>query len=397
MAPVGGTQRLTMRWRVWVPCGLAALAAGCVRPPPAQDALQPVAFAKVPGWQADTLAQTLPALRAGCRRLAQLPVDTDVGGAGLAAQAGGKAGQWAQPCLAANALTPGDEPSARRFYETWFQPYRINAPALFTGYYEPEVRGALSQGGAYQTPLLARPADLVQSPSLSDDPHGPPVVGRLQSGRLVPYWTRAEIVAGRIGPAARPLFWLADPIDLFFLQLQGAGRIRMPDGAVVRVAYDGKNGRPYTPIGRVLVAQHALAPEAVTMQSIRAWLTAHPAQAPGVMNANEDYVFFRALTGDDTGMGPPGALGVKLSAGRSAAVDRHSIPLGAPIFADTLDPLSGKPWQRLLLAQDTGSDITGAARTDIFFGAGDLAEQEAGRLHAAGTEFVLLPRVASHP
>ncbi len=351
-------------------------------------------FDEIPGWSADALGQTLPALRAECRRLALLPADTALGGAGLAAAAGGRAGQWSAPCQAARSLTPGDAAGARRFYESWFQPYRIDAPALVTGYYEPEVRGALTPGGAYVVPLLARPIDLVQG-SRPGEADGRPGVGRLETGRLVPYWSRAEIEAGRAGLAARPLFWLADPVDLFFLQLQGSGRVRLPDGEVVRVGYDGKNGRPYTPIGRVLAEQGALAPQDVTMQSIRAWLAAHPDRAGAVMDRNEDYVFFRVIADADSAMGPPGALGVQLQAGRTAAVDRHAIPLAAPLFVDTTDPLTGQPWQKLLLAQDLGTDIVGPARVDVFFGAGDPAAQQAGRMRQPGMDYLLLPRPVS--
>ncbi len=377
-----------MRPRLWATVALAALAGGCVPQPQQAGGLTQVRFNQVPGWQADTLAQSLPALRAGCRRLATLPADTALGGEAMPPATGGHAGDWLEVCAAATALVPGEEAAIRRFYETWFQPYRVGTPALFTGYYEPEVRGALSQGGVYQTPVLARPTDLLQTAATN----GPPVVGRMQQGRLVAYWSRADIAAGRMGDTARPLFWLADPVDLFFLQIQGAGRVRLPDGAVIRLGYDGKNGRPYTPIGRVLTAQHALPPDGVSMQSIRAWLTAHPDQAQAVMDRNEDYVFFRVLDDRDAGPGPPGALGVPLTPGRSAAVDRHSVPLGAPLFIDTTDPLTRQPLQRLVLAQDVGSDIVGAGRVDVFLGAGDAAEAQAGRMHQAGVEYVLLPR-----
>jgi membrane-bound lytic murein transglycosylase A len=217
-------------------------------------------------------------------------------------------------------------------------------------------------------------------------------MGRLVAGRLVPYWSRAEIEAGQIGDTARPLLWLADPVDLFFLQIQGAGRVRLPDDTFVRVGYDGKNGRPYTPIGRILVHMNALAPGAVTMQSIRGWLAAHRDQAKSVMDQNEDYVFFRVLMDAEPNLGPPGALGVKLVPGRSAAVDRRSIPLGTPIFVDTTEPGSGAPWRHLLLAQDVGSDILGAARADVFLGAGAGAEAMAGAMHQGGTVYVLLPK-----
>jgi membrane-bound lytic murein transglycosylase A len=214
-------------------------------------------------------------------------------------------------------------------------------------------------------------------------------------GRLLPYWTRAEIEAGRADGATHALLYLADPADLFFLQIQGSGRVRLPDGAVVRLGYDGKNGRAYTPIGRVLEQQGALPAGDVTMQSIRAWLDAHRAQARAVMDRNDDYVFFKVLTSVDEGMGPPGALGVDLLAGRSAAVDRHMIPLAAPVFVDTTDPRSGVAWRRLVLAQDLGTDISGAGRLDIFLGSGDAAEALAGRMRQAGTVYVLLPRPAA--
>ncbi len=379
---------------------LAAALSGCVQPPQSGEpgqagTLATVGFDAIPGWNADTLAQTLPALRAQCHRLALLPADTVLGGAGLAAQAGGRAGQWSGACAAAGSLVPGDEAGIRAFYAAWFQPYRVTAPALVTGYYEPEVRGSLTPGGAYRTPLLARPSDLMQSPPTAGDPGGKPVVGRLQDGRMTAYWTRAEIEAGKAAGTTRTLFWLADPADLFFLQVQGSGRVRLPDNSIVRLGYDGKNGRPYTPIGRVLVEQGALASQDVTMQSIRAWLAAHPGQSKAVMDHNEDYVFFRVLTDVGADAGPPGALGVNLLAGRTAAVDRAALPLGTPLFLDIADPVTNAPWRRLVFAQDLGTDIVGPARTDVFLGSGPAAELQAGRMRQPGTEYILLPRPVS--
>jgi membrane-bound lytic murein transglycosylase A len=377
-------------------CGCATLPPPQAQAPQAPPArLSLASFADIPGWPADPVEQTLPALQAECHRLALLPVDTALGGQGLTQQAGGRAGNWTAPCAAAGALEPGDSAGIRLFYQTWFQPYRVETPGLVTGYYEPEVRGSLIQVGAYQTPLYARPIDLVQAPQDPSDPNAQPVIGHIVDGQMQPYWTRAQIEDGALGTSGRPLFYLADPVDLFFLQIQGAGRIRLPDGSVMRVGYGGKNGRTYTPIGRVLLAQHALAPDDVNMQSIRAWLEAHRDQARAVMDTNEDYVFFRVLTDADSSMGPPGALGVNLLAGRTAAVDRHAIPLGAPLFIDTTDPVTGYPWQHLVLAQDLGTDIKGAARTDIFLGSGPAAENQAGHMHQPSTEYVLLPRPAA--
>jgi membrane-bound lytic murein transglycosylase A len=357
------------------------------RPPPPLE-LAAVQYDQIPGWSADRLAESFTGLRAQCRRLALLPPDTALGGQGLSASYGGKAGQWAPPCLAARELTPNDAAGIRHFYEGWFQPYRLQGQGLFTGYYEPEVPGALTRGNGYSVPLLARPADLIQKAG----PGQEQIVGRLVDGRVIPYWTRSEIEAGAIGAAAHPLVWLASASDLFFLQLQGAGRVRLSDGNVIRVAYDGKNGRAYTPIGGVLVAENAIAAADVSMQSIKAWLAANPSRAKAVMDRNDDYVFFRLLGDDDPLIGPPGALGVSLTAGRSAAVDPHYIALGLPIFVDTVDPTSGAPWRHLLLAQDSGTDIKGPTRTDIFFGFGPQAEQAAGHMHQAGSMYLLLPR-----
>jgi membrane-bound lytic murein transglycosylase A len=375
----------------------AVLVTGCVKPtapvattaaPSTPKVAQAVVFDDIAGWKDDALTQSLPALRAECQRLALLPADTPLGGDALAAAQAGRAGQWMPACGAARSLTPGDETAMRHFYETWFTAYRIDSPGLFTGYYEPEVNGSRKRGGIYQTPLLAHPDDLVQRTGAD----GTQIAGRLVAGKLVPYWSRAEILAGRAGTHAHALFWLADPVDLFFLQIQGAGRIRLPNRTIVRVGYDGKNGRPYTPIGRLLEARHAIAENTMSLQTIRAWLKANPKEAPGVMNANEDYVFFRVLPDTDAEWGPPGAMGVKLEPGRAAAVDRRFVPLGAPLFVDTTDPRDGSPWRHLVLAQDVGSDILGPARADIFVGAGANAEALAGRMHQAGTEYVLLPK-----
>jgi len=383
-----------MRFGLSLAVVAAALLCGCVKipAPPEPLRLETVRFDQIPGWGADRVAESFSGIRAECHRLALLPPDTALGGQGLSAEYGGKAGQWAETCAAALQLTANDLAAIRSFYESRFQPYRVRAAGLFTGYYEPEVEGALTKREGFTVPLLARPVGLVQMSPPVHDPGAPPQVGRLAGGRLVPYWTRSEIEAGAMGSAARPLLWLRRAADLFFLQVQGSGRVRLPDGSVLRVGYDGKNGRTYTPIGEVLVAQNALAPSDVSMQTIKAWLLAHPAEAKEVMDRNDDYVFFRLLQATDSSLGPPGALGVDLAAGRSVAVDPHYLPLAVPVFLDTKDPLTGAVWQHLVLAQDFGTDIKGPARADIFFGFGAAAEQEAGHMHQPGTLYLLLPR-----
>ncbi|HTR18253.1 MAG TPA: murein transglycosylase A [Acetobacteraceae bacterium] len=372
---------------------LAGLSACAVRPsgPPALS-LRQVGFDAVPGWAGDRQAEAMPALLRGCERLLDLPQAQELGGQGLAADLGGRAWQWRGVCQAARAVPPGDDAAARRYFETWFAVWRVGdrgeEEARFTGYYEPEVAGSRVRRGPYQVPVLARPRDLVQQ----TDADGKPVFGRMQGGLLVPYYDRAEIEAGALDAQDLSIVYLSDPVDLFFLQIQGAGRIRLPDGRIMRVAYAGKNGRPYVPIGRLMVERHLLAPDQVSMQSVRAWLLAHPDQAKALMDENPSYVFFRVVPDVPPAEGPPGALGVDLTAGRSAAVDRSFIPLGAPVYVDTTDPLTSAPLQRLALAQDLGTDITGPVRADIFFGDGDEAAARAGHLHASGGFYLLLPR-----
>jgi membrane-bound lytic murein transglycosylase A len=346
-------------------------------PPGPGPALTEVQFEHLPGWGADHLAEALPAFIAGCGPLLQAP-NQPLGGIGAAAERGGFGGEWRAACTAARAVPPGDEKAARAFFETNFQPYGISsggsANGLFTGYYEPEMRGSLTPSATYQVPIYRRP------PGLEVGPHARP------------FYTRAEIDRGVLRRRHLELLWLADPIDAFFLSVQGAGRVVLPDGRVIRVTYDGQNGRPYVPIGRVLVDRGEMTLDQVSMQSIRAWLVAHPKQAEEVMERNPSYVFFKFVDDAQDDLGPPGALGVPLSPLRSVAVDKAYVPLGAPVWVATADPLDGSRLERLMVAQDLGGAIRGPIRADIFFGWGRKAEQKAGRMREQGMEFVLLPR-----
>ncbi len=368
--------------------------AGCVppapqsaAPPPSAFTLAAVSFATLPGWANDPLGQILPGLRLQCRRLAMLPADTALGGQGITATYGGRAGQWSDACAAALSLDPGAD--THRFFEAWFQPYRVTEPALVTGYFQPVVAGSRQLSAEYQVPVLAKPEDLVRSGG--NDSSGRPSLGRMANGDIVPYWTRAEIEAGKMGANAHAIAYLANPVDLFFAQIQGSARVQLAEGGTMTLVFGARNGRPYTPIGRVLIDQHALAPDQVNMQSIRGWLDTHPDQAKAVMDRNESYVFFREAPDADPSLGPPGALGVDLTPGRSAAVDKAYIPLGAPVFVDSTVP-DGRQWRHLVLAQDLGSAISGPARVDIFLGVGAPAVEWAGKMHQGGAIWVLLPR-----
>jgi membrane-bound lytic murein transglycosylase A len=353
-------------------------------------ALRAAAFTDLPGWRDDPLAQAMPALRLQCQRLALLPPDTALGGTGIGAT---YAGQYLDPCAAANAVAPGADPHA--FFEAWFRPYHVTTQALVTGYFEPLVAGSLHQVGAFQVPVYARPTDLREG--VAHDAQGRPTYGRMDGDKFVPYYTRAEIEAGKAGGATHPIAWLTNPLDLFFAQIQGSMLLQLPEGGTLRLAFDGRNGRPYTPIGRVLEQRGALAADQVSLQSIRAWLAAHPAEQKSVMDQNESYVFFRAAADaggfSDPTLGPTGALGVALTAGRSVAVDKRFLPIAAPVFLDTTLP-DHRVWRHLTLAQDVGSAIEGTERFDIFLGSGPGAEAWAGGMRQAGQAWVLLPRGA---
>ena len=395
-----------LRRRSWLLAAgltLSLMLAACVAPPAPSSSspsmtLAPVAFTDLPGWAQDDSAAALSTFMRSCARLAVMPADQRLGGEGLAATRGGRAEAWRGLCEQARHVPAGDQSAARQFFETGFQPYQIGdasqGDALYTGYYEPTLRGARSPGGAFQTPLLGRPLDLVTADlgEFAADLKGHHIVGRVVNGRLAPYPTRAEIDAGALVSQRLALLWVNSPIDAFFLQIQGAGRIALPDGTLARVAYAGQNGRPYVPIGRLLAARGEISADQISEQTIRAWLTAHPKAAQAVMEENPNYVFFRELRDYPADLGPPGTLGAPLTPGRSLAIDREFIPLGAPVFIATTDPLKQAPLARLMVAQDLGGAITGPLRADIFFGWDKDAADRAGRMNARGAEYLLLPR-----
>jgi membrane-bound lytic murein transglycosylase A len=343
----------------------------------------PSEFAALPGWHADRHAEALPALRRSCAVFARMPDDKPVGPAGLAAPAG-RVADW-RPACRALAEIHTDDATARAYFERWFQPVRVSAGAaadgLFTAYYEPELRGARKRQGRYTVPLYAKPADLVVRADNS--------VGRRAGGRFEPYPARAEIDAGTVKPAPPVLLWLDDPVDAYVLHVQGSGRIRLAEGGVTNVGVAATNGRPYVSIGRLLVERGQLTVEGASMQSIRAWLRANPASGRALINENPRYVFFR-----ETGAaGAVGSLGVPLTPGRSLAVDPAFVPMGAPVWLDTSWPgRPDRPLQRMMVAQDTGGAIKGAVRGDVFWGVGETALAEAGRMHQPGRYYVLVPR-----
>lgn len=379
---------------IWSYRQLAALRVIDVEPPVELEdrlVLLPTSFDELPGWNDDTLIEALPALRRSCEVFARRQPQAEIGPTPVA----GTVADWSAACTALLAAT--DEAALRRAVESTFKPLRIlnnsDDLGLFTGYYEPSLNGSLRRSAHYRVPLYQKPADLlsVDLEQFHERYAGKSISGRIGNGTFKPYFERAEIASGALADRRLELVWVDDPVDAFFLHIQGSGRVQLEDGSEMRVGYGGQNGRPYYAIGRELVDRGALALEEVSMQSIRHWLEANPQEAETVMSTNRSYVFFRELEGE----GPLGTMGVALTPGRSMAIDRQHLPLGAPLWLDGAAPgpegEGDRPLQRLLIAQDTGGAIKGPVRGDVFWGYGAEAELTAGHMKHEGRLWLLLP------
>ena len=352
------------------------------------DAAQRLRTGDLPGFGADDLAAALTTFKATARAL--------VDAAAPLRPAKAPSAGLLSACHAALACPDGQD-AASRFFDTQFGAVSLADPAFFTGYYEPELPGALERSAAFTTPLLARPTDLETFPP-GATPLGPNLSAgrREKDGTLGAYPTRAAIDAGALGDAARPLVWLRDPIEAFMVHVQGSVRVKLADGRVLRLAYAGRNGRPYTSIGRILVDEGGLAPEAVDLAGLKAWVRAQgqAADEPGgrLMARNASYIFFAVDDGLPAGSGPRGGAGVPLTPLRSLAVDRRLWSYGLPFWVEADLPGAAGRLARLMIAQDTGSAIVGPARFDLFFGSGAAAGAAAGGVRHAGRAYVLLPK-----
>lgn len=370
-----------MRWFSLV---LILLAAGCTStqplcpcppPKPAPEAAryEARAFADLPGWREAELEPSLRAFLAGCGRL-------------TAAR---------KPCDLGKAVPVGDEAAARRFFESEFVPYAVVSSesgdsGLITGYYEPIIDGSRTPTELHRHPIFGVPDDLVVVDLGAVSPETRPLRlrGRLDGRRLVPYWSRSEIDARGSTFAAPVIAWSADPVELFFLQIQGSGQVRLESGGMIRVGYADQNGHPYRSLGQHLIERGELVLEQASMQGIKAWAAANPAKLRDALAQNPSYVFFRELPATD---GPIGALSVPLHAERSLAVDRRFVPLGAPVYLATTFPLSEERLERLMAAHDTGGAIRGVVRADFFWGTGAEAGVQAGRMRQQGRLWLLWP------
>jgi membrane-bound lytic murein transglycosylase A len=364
---------------------------------PQQGALSlaPTEFADLPGWSASDPRAALIAFRRSCDALQKLPPARAMSGAGYA----GSVSDWLGACAAVPSSASSAH-AARDYFETWFTPVAIVGQGLFTGYYEPELRASRTRHGAFQTPIYGMPDDLVSVDLGLFRPEfaGERIEGQLNGHMLAPYPARAEIDAH--GVPAKILFYADDPVAVFFLHVQGSGRVRLEDGSVARVSYAGQNGRPYTPVGRTLIESGSLVRGDVSLQSIRGWLRNHPREQRAVLETDQSFVFFQEKPIGDAALGSEGSEGVALTPGASLAVDPHLHALGAPFYVatTTADTAPGKAvplLQTLLIAQDTGGAIRGAVRGDVFWGVGPGAEDTAGRMTSRGTFTVLLPKAVA--
>lgn len=301
--------------------------------------------------------------------------------------------------MAAQEVDASNEKAVREFFETTFVPYQLINPdgsesGLVTGYYEPLLRGARTRGGPYQTPLHRVPDDLlfIDLAALYPELKHMRLRGRVVGNKVVPYPSRAEMTQSA-SLAGKELMWVDDPIEAFFLQVQGSGRVQLVDSKeTVRVAYADQNGHPYKSIGRYLVDKGEMTLDQASAQNIKTWFIANPARQQELLNANPSYVFFKEEKVGDPNKGPKGALGVSLTPQRSIAVDPQFVPLGAPVFLSTTRPGSEAPLQRLMMAQDTGGAIKNAVRADYFWGFGSNAGEKAGKMKQRGMMWVLLPK-----
>lgn len=350
----------------------------------AQLANAPLTFAQLSHWTDGDPRPAFTAFRQSCTALL----------AGEAAERDAMETALAGICAEApqRAATAED---ARMFFERHFRPQAVApdaGPGLFTGYYEPEIAASRTRHGPYQTPAYGMPDDLVRADLGLFNPalKGEQIAGRVVKGRLLPYAGRAEIETHGL-KEARPLFYVKDPVALFFLQVQGSGRLVFDDGSKARAVYAAKNGRPYTAIGRTLIERGALKKEDVSLQTIRAWLHAHPDQANAVMQTNESYVFFALAQAGESTESSKGSQGVTLTPGASLAVDNRFHAYGTPLYI-VGQMADGAPFDRLTIAQDSGSAIRGAVRGDVYWGIGAAAEARAGAMKMKGRMFALIPK-----
>lgn len=351
-------------------------------PPPEQPLTKSihkrVQWSELKGWAEDDLIPAWQAFLKSCTALS-------------------KRATWKESCRIAALLSKPDTVTVRKFFESEFIPYQVintdnTAEGLVTGYYEPLLRGSRKSSNRYRYPVYAAPDGLltIELGSAYPELKDLRLRGRLNGRKVVPYYTRAEIMSNPKLLNGYELLWVDDEVELFFLHIQGSGQIVLDSGETMKIGFSDQNGYPYNSIGKILVQRGELPLEKASMQGIKQWGKQNPDKLPELLQQNARYVFFRELPADLSG--PIGALGVPLTAGRSIAIDPQSIPQGAPVFLATTWPNTSKPLNRLMVAQDVGSAIKGGIRADLFWGFGHEAGTQAGKMKQSGRMWVLLPK-----
>jgi membrane-bound lytic murein transglycosylase A len=340
--------------------------------------LKPAKWEDIETFTSDDMVRAWPAWLQGCSVLKNKPA-------------------WQNACAEAAKLTDQKKWSIISYFKQNFAVYSAtNAEGLntglITGYYEPQLNGSRVKTSTYQFPIYSKPDDLitVELGSLYPELANKRVRGRLSGNKLIPYYPRAEIESDASPLQGKEMLWLDDLVDIFFLQIQGSGLMRLENGEQIQVGYADQNGQAYNSIGKILIERGELTADKASMQGIKAWAWNNPAKLRELLNANPSYVFFRELPADLPG--PIGALGVPILPERVLAVDPKYIPLGAPVFLETTYPNMNKPLNRLMMAQDTGGAIKGGVRADFFWGVGEAAGKQAGAMKQTGKLWVLLPK-----
>jgi membrane-bound lytic murein transglycosylase A len=350
-----------------------------VEPPkPPEKPLQAAEWSNLPGWQDDDPGIVFAAFVASCGSLERQQ-------------------QWKPVCGSARVIDDKSAPALRAWFEAQFRPWALVNPdgsrtGLITGYYEPILKGSRTESRGYAHPVFGPPDDMivVELAELYPELKHLRLRGRIEGRKLVPYYSRAEWVPQESKRSPEALLWIDDPIDLFFMQIQGSGQVQLADGHRVRLNYADQNGHPYRSIGRWLIEHGELKAEQTSMQGIKAWAKANPTRLVELLNANPSLVFFRELPVE--GSGPQGAMGLALTPERSLAIDPRHVPLGAPIWLATTRPNSEQALTRLMLGQDTGGAIRGVVRADFYWGSGADAGNQAGKMRQQGRMWVLMPR-----
>jgi len=338
-----------------------------------------VDWAEIAGWEDDKLAEVWPAVLSNCQAKKPIP-------------------GWQAACKNVLTMENPDSAQTRAFFEKWFVPHRLygkggKPSGLVTGYYEPLLYGSFTPDSRFRWPVYSVPDSLViiDLGDLYPELENRRVRGRLEGNRVVPFYSRREIESDRSLLAGHELLWLDDRDAVFFLHIQGSGRVELPDGSTLGVGYSNQNGHPYVAIGRILLDQGELSRDEISLFTIRQWLDDNPDKADELLFANPSYVFFTLR--EEVANGPIGSLNVPLTAQRSIAIDPKVVALGTPIWLQTNVPGNPEtPYHRLVIAQDTGGAIKGPLRADLFWGHGEEAERNAGIMKEQGTMVVLLPR-----